>query len=54
MIHGKNLRDQPLNNNVRPYESILKITTQRKVYNQLLVGLHMFHRTLQDDCRRLQ
>lgn len=54
MIHGKNFRDQPLNNNVRPYESMLKITTQRRVYNQLLVGLHMFYRTLKDDCCRLQ
>ena len=54
MIDGKNFRDQPLNNNIRPYESILKITTQRRVYNQLLVELHMFQRTLQDDCRRLQ
>ena len=53
MIDEKNFFDQPINNNLKTYESIRKIATGQDDYTILFfVRLYLFQKLLQNDCSR--
>ena len=54
MIDGRSFFGQPVKNNLRTYDNILKIATGQEMITQLVVftALYLFQKLLQDEsCR---